>query len=143
MVYIGMIFQYNTDNGTGLIMLSDGAQKTFTSDDWVDSTNTPTVGQKIAYIDNANDIQVRVAREDDINDTVSDKEESTSVDEHLEHFTSMGFKLIKDTQNDGTRVLTLRSFATGESEEVVIKESGSKIDIVQTLNGKVVINKEG
>jgi len=138
MVYIGMIFQYNTDNGTGLIMLSDGAQKTFTSDDWIDSTNTPTVGQKIAYIDNANDIQVRVASEDDINDTVSDKEESTSVDEHLEHFVSIGFKLVKDTINNEIRTVILRSFATGESQEVIITKKDSKTTIVETINGKTI-----
>lgn len=138
MIYIGMIFQYNTDNGTGLIMLSDGAQKTFTSDDWTDSENTPCVGQKIAYIENENNIQVRVASEADINNTVEDKKEPKSVDEHLKHFISLGFKLIKDAQNDGTRVLTLRSFATGESEEVVIKEKASTISVVRTHNGKVV-----
>ncbi|PHQ55375.1 MAG: hypothetical protein COA30_06925 [Sulfurimonas sp.] len=138
MVYIGMIFQYNTDNGTGLIMLSDGAQKTFTSDDWIDSTNTPTVGQKIAYIDNTNDIQVRVASEDDINDTVSDKEESTSVDEHLEHFVSIGFKLVKDTINNEIRTVILRSFATGESQEVIITKKDSKTTIVETINGKTI-----
>jgi hypothetical protein len=138
MVYIGMIFQYNTDNGTGLIMLSDGTQKTFTSDDWVDSTNTPTVGQKIAYIDNVNDIQVRVASEDDINDTESDKEESTSVDEHLEHFVSIGFKLVKDTINNEIRTVILRSFATGESQEVIITKKDSKTTIVETINGKTI-----
>lgn len=138
MVYRGMIFQYNTDNGTGLIMLSDGTQKTFTSDDWVDSTNTPTVGQKIAYIDNVNDIQVRVASEDDINDTESDKEESTSVDEHLEHFVSIGFKLVKDTINNEIRTVILRSFATGESQEVIITKKDSKTTIVETINGKTI-----
>ncbi len=138
MVYIGMIFQYNTDNGTGLIMLSDGTQKTFTSDDWVDSANTPTVGQKIAYIDNVNDIKVRVASEDDINDTESDKEESTSVDEHLEHFVSIGFKLVKDTINNEIRTVILRSFATGESQEVIITKKDSKTTIVETINGKTI-----
>lgn len=138
MVYIGMIFQYNTDNGTGLIMLSDGTQKTFTSDDWMDSTNTPTVGQKIAYIDNVNDIQIRVAREDDINDTSSDKEESTSVDEHIEHFVSVGFKLVKDTINNEIRTVILRSFATGESQEVIITKKASKTTIVETTNGKTI-----
>ncbi len=138
MIYIGMIFQYNTDNGTGLIMLSDGAQKTFTSDDWTDSENTPCVGQKIAYIENENAIQVRVACEADMNNKPEDKKEPKSVDEHLKHFINLGFKLIKDAQNNGTRVLTLRSFATGESEEVVIKEKASNISVVRTHNGKVV-----
>ncbi|SFV61239.1 hypothetical protein MNB_SM-4-957 [hydrothermal vent metagenome] len=138
MIYIGMIFQYNTDTSSGLIMLSDGGQKSFTSDDWVDTTNTPTVGQKIAYIDDANTIQVRVACEADMNNKPEEKKELKSVDEHVAHFTSLGFKLIKDANNDGTRVLTLRSFATGESEEVVIKEKASNISVVRTHNGKVV-----
>ncbi len=138
MIYIGMIFQYNTDNGTGLIMLSDGAQKTFTSDDWTDSENTACVGQKIAYIENENNIQVRVASEADINNTVEDKREPKSVDEHLKHFIGLDFKLIKDAQNDGTRVMTLRSFAREESEEVIITHTDSKTTIVKKINGKIV-----
>ncbi|MDQ7043337.1 MAG: hypothetical protein Q9M34_07365 [Sulfurimonas sp.] len=138
MVYIGLVYQYNADEQSGLIMLSDGSNKTFTNDDWVDRSNSPSVGQKIVYKNSANGIEVKVAMQDDINEASSAKKESKSVDEHLEYYISLGFKLVKDIKNDASRVLTLRSFARGESEEVIIKEDTSKIDIVRTLNGKVV-----
>ena len=48
MVSIGMIFQFNSDEGSGLIMLSDGATKEFTTRDWTDESNAPAVGLKIS-----------------------------------------------------------------------------------------------
>ena len=39
MVFIGMIFQFNSDQGTGLIMLSDGEKKEFSTDEWADEVN--------------------------------------------------------------------------------------------------------
>ncbi|MDF1882839.1 hypothetical protein JHD49_02680 [Sulfurimonas sp. SAG-AH-194-C21] len=138
MVYIGMIYQYNKDDASGLIMLSDGGNKTFTSSDWTDELNSPSVGQKIAYENNEDRVSIRVATKDDVNISLSTQAEKKSVEKHLEHFTALGFKLIKDIQANEVRTLTLRSFAKLESEEVIIKETTTKITIVQTLNGKVV-----
>ena len=44
-----MIFQFNADEGVGLIMLSDGQTKDFDTKDWVDETNEPSLGQEILY----------------------------------------------------------------------------------------------
>ena len=138
MIHIGMIYQYSDENSSGLIMFSDGMSKTFTKDDWNDKNTAPGVGQKVTYAETSDGVEVQVASEDNISKTVSSKEEKKSIEEYLEHFTSLGFKCIKDTNTDSVRVLTLRSFATGESEEVIIKENNSNITVVQTMNGKVV-----
>ena len=65
-------------------------------------------------------------------------EEFSSVDEHINYFTDKGFKLVKDTENYGSRTLTLRMYADGDPLEVIIKQVGSKITVVQTVNGKIV-----
>ncbi|MDF1876754.1 hypothetical protein JHD47_02870 [Sulfurimonas sp. SAG-AH-194-L11] len=143
MVYIGMIYQYNEDDASGLIMLTDGKNKTFTSSEWVDKVNRPSVGQKIVYEDNKDGVSIRLACEEDIKNSSTTQKETKSVEEQIEYFIGLGFKLVKDTQSETIRTLTLRSFATGESEEVVIKDNGLKLEIIQTINGKVVSNKEG
>jgi hypothetical protein len=66
-------------------------------------------------------------------------EELTTVDEYINHFTEMGFKVLKDTENDGTRTLMLRKYVMDEHGEVIIKQSDSKISVTQTLNGKKVV----
>lgn len=63
----------------------------------------------------------------------------TTVDEHISHFVELGFKLVKDTENYGSRTLTLRRYADGDPSEVIIKHVGSKISVMQTVNGKIVI----
>lgn len=138
MIHAGMIFQYNSDNETGLIMFSDGSQKTFSSDDWVDMINTPAIGQKIVYTETVDVIEIRVASEDDLSNIPLNKEKSKSVDEHIEHFVSIGFKLVKETLNNEVQTVILRTFQTGEPQEVIITNQGSKITIIETINGKIV-----
>ncbi len=67
------------------------------------------------------------------------KEEFTSLDDYLNHFTSIGFKLVKDDENNETRTLTLRRYVEGEYSEATIKQSGSKISVIQTVDGKPII----
>jgi hypothetical protein len=61
-----------------------------------------------------------------------------NIDECLNHFIERGFKLVKDTENYGSRTLSLRRYADGEPFEVIIKHVGTKISVVQTVNGKLV-----
>lgn len=148
MIFIGMIYQYDSNKDTGLIMLSDGQNKEFTLKEWEDVENRPTVGQKIAYEDSGDGFKVRVATQEDIeNIQVEEEKESSNesvsenitIEEHLNKFTSIGFKLVKETSNDNTRTLLLRSFATGESEEIIITQIGAEVTITQTLNGKPIL----
>ncbi len=145
MIFIGMIFQYNSEQGTGLIMLSDGEQKEFSQTQWADSSNSPAVGQKIAYETNATSVKIRVASQEDITSASAVQEEEsasdnkeTTLEEYLQHFIGLGFKLVKDTSSDAVRTLILRSFATGESQEFIITQTASKTTIVETINGKTV-----
>ena len=154
MIFTGMIYQYDNTQGTGLLMLSDGEKKEFSSNDWIDSVNMPAVGQKISYESNANRIQIKVASEEDINKALADKEKKsskeenastdateqfTNLDDCLNYFTSMGYKLVKDTQSDESRNLTLRLYTPTNYGEAMVKQSGSKITITQTFNGKPVV----
>lgn len=66
-------------------------------------------------------------------------EEFASVDEYINHFTQLGFKILKDTENYGSRTLMLRRYVMDEHSEVIIKYVGSKITVTQTVNGKPVI----
>ena len=61
-----------------------------------------------------------------------------NIDECLNHFIERGFKLVKDTENYGSRTLSLRRYADGEPFEVIIKHVGTNISVVQTVNGKLV-----
>lgn len=149
MIYTGMIFQYDSTQGTGLIMLSDGEKKEFSSKDWTDAVNSPAIGQKISYKNDANGIEIKVANEEDTNKPLADKEQKnseeenvmkdfTSLDDYLKHFLSLGFNLVKDTKRDESRTITLRSYTTTEFREATITQSGSKISIEQTLDGKPI-----
>lgn len=64
------------------------------------------------------------------------------MDEYFSHFTDIGFRLVKDTENYGSRTLSLRRYADGEASEVIIKQVGSKINVLQTVNGKPVVKNE-
>lgn len=66
-------------------------------------------------------------------------EEFASVDEYINHFTQLGFKILKDTEHDGSRTLMLRKYVMDEHGEVIIKHMGSKISVTQTVNGKKVV----
>lgn len=153
MVSTGMIFQYDSTQGTGLLMLSDGETKEFSSNDWTDTVNSPAIGQKISYLSDAHGTQIKVAGEEDTSKALADtekegsKEENiskntmdqfTSVDDYLKYFTDMGFKQVKDIQNTESRTLTLRMYTPNDYGEAIIEQIGSKISVTQILNGKPV-----
>ena len=155
MVYIGMIFQFDSTQGSGLIMLSDGEKKDFTTNEWVDAVNAPAIGQKVSYESNGYFAQIKVASEaDEIKakseeETKSSKEEETltdtakveftSLDDCLNYFIERGFKLVKDSVDGELQILTLRRYADGEPSEVIINHNGAQISVTQTVNGKPVV----
>lgn len=155
MIYIGMIFQYDQNSGSGLIMLSDGEKKEFSAAEWIDTQNTPAVAQKIAYVISGSNVQVRVATEEDIVTAASDQEPDVieeeptpeedavtfdTIDEYIEYYTQMGFKLIKDTGDNESRNAALRFYVAGDFGEVTLKQNGSKINVTQMMNGQVVFS---
>jgi len=135
MIFAGMIFQYNEQTQSGLIMLTDGTTKEFSTKEWIDEENVPAVGQKISYETIKTGVGVRVASEVDTKET---SKELISVEEHTQKFIDLGYNLVKDTSSTTTRTVVLRSFATGESQEVIITQEGSEVTISERVNGKAV-----
>lgn len=156
MVNIGMIFQYDAELGSGLVMLSGGEQKTFNRTNWVDSDNEPTVGQKISYDDSSYLVQIKVANEEDkisANAVESEPEEVVkepsplehikeleTVDAYIEYYVEMGFKLVKDSGGDSVRTANLRVYTPEDYGEATITYDGSKLSVVQVVNGKKITN---
>lgn len=148
MIIIGMIYQYDDAQGSGLIMLSNGETNEFSSREWVDSSSEPKVGQKVAYEESANRILIRVASEDDQAKAASEEVEESkendsstdqySVDEYIDYFTKMGFKLVKNVGDASLQTVTLRKYTEVEFSEIIIERNGSKIDVTQMVDGKKV-----
>ena len=207
MVSIGMIFQFNSVEGTGLIMLSDGEKKEFSTNEWVDESNMPSIGLEILYDSSDNIIKIKVPSEEEkdeirpnkktkkeeeissfasieefqsyysnkgfdvINNTdkttadelsmgkLSDegvqsvsirfkdsKSELTkdiillsSVDDYIEYFKDTGYRLINDSDDNGSRIVTLRRYVMDEHGEIKIKYSDEKITVTKMVNGKKVL----
>ncbi len=128
MVFIGMIYQFDSTQGSGLIMLSDGEKREFSSDDWVDASNMPAVGLKVSYESSDGLIKIKVASEADKNKALSDEKQKSSKEEDITSFTSIqeyqtyfsnkGFDLIKNSQEHADDELTMGRF-DDESVEIV------------------------
>ncbi|MDF1880733.1 hypothetical protein JHD50_05340 [Sulfurimonas sp. MAG313] len=154
MLYTGMIFQFNEEEGSGLIMLADGQKKEFSTKDWIDTSTQASVGQKIAYIESSGGIQIKVlTKEDELlskenaheKETTKDsskqepeKEVFESVDEYINHFKENGFKLVNDFSDENSRRAILRKFSVDKHEEVKIQLSQGDISLMKSLNGKTV-----
>ncbi len=167
MVFIGMIFQFNSDQGIGLIMLSDGEKKEFSTNDWIDENNTPSVGLEILYDNSDNIVKIRVPSEveknelklkkqtkeeavtshgsaqelqTDSSDKDYDVSEGTdgSVDDHIQRFKESGYRLINDTDDSGIRKATLRRYVMDEHSEIIITCSDDKVSVTKIINGKKV-----
>jgi hypothetical protein len=154
MVHIGMIFQYDSTQGMGLVMITGGEKREFTLHNWIDGDNQPAVGQKVTYDESSHPVRIQVANEDDkiivpfdeenqyvqIEDSTDQTEEQnfTDVDNAITNFTDMGFKVLKDIKDDESRTVTLRLYTPTDYGEVTIKQSGLKISVNQIINGKTI-----
>ena len=187
MVLSGMIFQFNSEQGTGLIMLSNGESKEFSTHDWVDASQAPEIGLKISYEDSGYIKKIKLFNEEDGTDfksikdyenhysaesyvTISSTNEKlsmqkystegihnisvhlndgeaqvleeldplVSVDDHVEYFKEIGFKLASDSTNADVREVSLRSYSMDDYGEVSIKYCDSKLNITVMINGKKV-----
>lgn len=138
-----MIYQFNSDEGTGLIMLSDGETKEFSAVDWVDESNVPAVGLKISYENSDDLIKIKVPSVEEKNPTLpnekTSKEEDsagfTSIEEFQSYFTDKGFDVIKNTDDTADDELTMGKF----SEEGVQSVSISFKDAKQELTEKMIL----
>jgi hypothetical protein len=156
MVNIGMIFQYDAELGSGLVMLSGGEQKTFNKVNWVDKVNEPSVGLKISYDDSGRSVQIKMANEEDKISPNSVEEEPQeieveeelsplehikaleTVDAYVEYYVDMGFKLVKDSIDEDVRTANLRLYTPSDYGEATITQDASKLSVVQSINGKKI-----
>lgn len=204
MLFTGMIIQFNTDQDTGLIMLSDGQTKEFKMSEWVDKENVPKVGLSISYEETESfkkvqilneeerediDISNVTINEDDTDSTnfksikeyekfyekegfitqansktslsmkryslegihslevilknnqfelTTDLYELKEVDDHIQYFKDVGYKLASDSSNENSRNISLRSYSVEEYGEVQISYRNSKMNVVIMNNGKKV-----
>ena len=65
-------------------------------------------------------------------------DEFKTVEDYLNYFLSMDYKLVKDIKSEKSRTLALRRYVMGEYAEAVIKQTDSVINVIQTLDGKPV-----
>lgn len=133
MTNTGMIYQFNQETGSGLIMLSDGSSIEFSKNEWSDETSEPAVGMKIVYAkDNAN---VNIMPYDE--NSQQESSVSPSVDEYVEHFKEEGFNLFRDTSEGETRTAILRKYEMQDHShiEVTIKRSNNDTTVTKTING--------
>ena len=139
MVFTGMIFQFNSDEGTGLIMLSDGETKEFSTDDWVDESNVPAVGLKISYESSDDLIKIKVPSVEDKNKSLPNEKTSkeddiasfTSIEEFQSYFSDKGFDVIKNTDESRDDELTMGKFSDEGVQSVSISFKDSKPELTK------------
>ena len=147
MIATGMIYQYDTAQGIGLIMLTDGETKQFSKHYWVDTDNEPAVGQKISYEDNYGHVQIKIASEElsaaessTEDEKVAQEEDAagqfSTVEDFITYYTDSGFKLVSDNEDGESRTITFRLYTPTDYGEATIKKIGSEITVMQVLNGK-------
>lgn len=136
-----MIYQFDSTQGSGLIMLSDGEKREFSSNDWVDASNMPAVGLKVSYESSDGLIKIKVASEEDKKKALSDekhkssKEEDitsfTSIQEYQTYFSNKGFDLIKNSQEHADDELTMGRFDDESVETVSITFKNSQPQLTE------------
>ncbi len=129
----GMIFQFNSDDGKGLLMLSDGETKEFDISQWVEKSNMPSVGLKISYDDSDEKITIKAYNEEEKKSFAY-----STADECILHFKEDGFKVITDISGETIRTITLRKYEMGDFAEVVIKSANNEISVTHIVNGKKI-----
>jgi hypothetical protein len=149
----GMISRYFPEENRGTLVLSDGAIKEFTKDNWVDTEyEYPSMAQKILYISDNNGTKIRTISEEELeqlkNNTLEieeapEKEESPiqkfmSLEECKDFYLALGFKIASDRKKDNIQTISMRFYEDGEFGEAIITCDGKKIDIKETRNGKPV-----
>jgi len=144
----GMIFQFNNEEGTGLIMLSHGSSKEFSAKNWIDTSCEPSVGLKVSFEGTDTLMNIEVLKDESISiiPTVENKSkadeskkvEFSSVDEYITHFKDLGYKLAKDVDTGTTRTATLRIFLEDGHGESVVTSTDGKISVKTMVNGKEV-----
>lgn len=144
MTFKGTVLKYDSASESGVIMLSNGKQKKFTSQDWIDTLTKPMVHQKVSFENDESPMQIKSIAQENTSQPTPKKEKTTQkkftdIDECIQYFTNKKFKIIRDNQEGESRSLILRSYSQGDFAEVIIKSTTSRIKVTQTVNGKPLL----
>jgi len=139
MIFRGMIFQYNSEEGTGLIMLSDGEQKEFSTNEWIDASNVPRVGLEVSYESSDNLIKIKMLNEAEKRKILLDEKRSKeeditrfrSMQEFQSYFSNKGFEAVKNRQEDADDKLTMEKYSDGSVHSVSIIFKNAKPEITE------------
>ncbi|MDH5464156.1 MAG: hypothetical protein OEW60_00930 [Thiovulaceae bacterium] len=63
----------------------------------------------------------------------------TTVEDHIKYFQAFGYKLISDSESNGSRNVTLRMYSADDYGEIKIRSSGESVFVTKMINGKVMI----
>jgi hypothetical protein len=66
--------------------------------------------------------------------------ELETVDAYIEYYVEMGFKLVKDSEDNNVRTANLRLYTPDDYGEATITQDGSKLSVVLVINGKKITN---
>ncbi|QOY55555.1 hypothetical protein HUE87_04825 [Candidatus Sulfurimonas marisnigri] len=138
MVSIGMIYQFNNDQGTGLVMLSDGETKDFTIRDWIDDSNAPTIGLQVSYEDNGYFKKIKVPSEEEKNNISSDKKTSrdidiknfTSIEEYENYYLNESFITISNTKDK----LIMQKYSAEGVYNISVSLKNAKPELVKEIH---------
>ena len=139
MISIGMIFQFNNEAGTGLIMLSSGETKEFNVEEWIDTENEPSIGKEILYEDSENRIKIKVPTTQEKSKALlekeTQKEESApnfkSKEECLNYYTDKGFDLINTAEDTRVCEVKMGKFKGESVETVCINFKDFKVELTE------------
>jgi hypothetical protein len=134
-----MIFQFNSEEGTGLIMLSDGEKKEFSTLDWVDDANAPKIGLEVSYESSAGPIKIKILSEVEKNQILLDEKRKkeddttsfTSMKECQAYFLSKGFEVVENADETVPDKLTMEKFSDGSVQSVSIVLKNFKPEITK------------
>jgi len=136
MVSTGMIFQFNSEQGTGLVMLSNGETKEFSLSEWIDASTEPAIGLKVSYENSDNLVKIKVLGEEEniINEKKKEKNEVSfgSLQECQTYFSNKGFEVIKSTEDTLETELTMGKFSDSSVECISISLKNSKVELIET-----------
>lgn len=159
MTFRGMIFQYNSEMETGLIMLADGEKKNFSIHNWSDEATSPKIGLEVLYNASTDPVTIKALSAQEKTKFVEEEKKAKAapadptiskeaakeptpifdtMQEYIDYYKDKGFNLARDSVNSGTRTASFRKYEMGDFEEVVLVETDVKISITKLLNGKEV-----
>ena len=140
MVLSGMIFQFNSEQGTGLLMLSNGESKEFSIRDWVDESQAPEVGLKISYEDSGYFKKIKLfSEEESIANDAKTNENNTnfkSIKDYENHYSAENYVTISSTDEK----LSMQKYSTEGIHSILVKLNDGEAQVTEDLDPLVSVD---